>query len=169
MSFHYSLCAFVPMLATLLLIYSGIRKYRSISEALHILHSWNPEWNPKLWMCDYSDAEISALECCFPDAIVYLCDFHREQAWEKVGQRWETWPDIRGSGPTPGWAAGLCMGTTRKRGWRYWHLLQRISTAPQTFKVVGRSPMCSAVVINNMALHIIGTYMMCMYVAGFLN
>ena len=55
----------------------------SISEALHILHCWNPEWNPKFWMCDYSDAEISALECCFPDTIVYLCDFHREQAWER--------------------------------------------------------------------------------------
>ena len=50
----------------------------SISEALHILHSWNPEWNPKFWMCDYSDAEISALDCCFPDTIVYLCDFHRK-------------------------------------------------------------------------------------------
>ena len=34
-------------------------------------------------MCDYSDAEISALECYFPDAIVYLCDFHHEQAWER--------------------------------------------------------------------------------------
>ena len=29
------------------------------------------------------DAEISALECCFPDTIVYLCDFHPEQAWER--------------------------------------------------------------------------------------
>ena len=28
-------------------------------------------------------AEISALECCFPDTIVYLCDFHHEQAWER--------------------------------------------------------------------------------------
>ena len=30
-------------------------------------------------MYDYSDAEISALECCFPDNR----DFHREQAWER--------------------------------------------------------------------------------------
>ena len=55
----------------------------NISEALQILRSWNPEWNPKFWMCDYSDAEIAALECCFPDMTVYLCDFHREQAWER--------------------------------------------------------------------------------------
>ena len=52
----------------------------NISEAMQILHSWNPEWNPKFWMCDYSEAEISALECCFPDTTIYLCDFHREQA-----------------------------------------------------------------------------------------
>ena len=84
MRFHYSLCVFIPMLATLLLqnlLWN--QSTESISEALHILHSWNPEWNPKLWMCDCSDAEISALECCFPDTIVYLCDFHREQAWER--------------------------------------------------------------------------------------
>jgi len=55
----------------------------NISEAMQILHSWNPEWNPKFWMCDYSEAEISALECCFPDTTIYLCDFHREQAWER--------------------------------------------------------------------------------------
>ena len=34
-------------------------------------------------MTDYSKAEISALETCFPNATVYLCDFHREQAWER--------------------------------------------------------------------------------------
>ena len=55
----------------------------NISEAMQILHSWNPEWNPKFWMCDYSEAEISALECCFPDITIYLCDFHWEQAWER--------------------------------------------------------------------------------------
>jgi len=34
-------------------------------------------------MTDYSEAEISALEGSFPDAVVYICDFHREQAWER--------------------------------------------------------------------------------------
>ena len=34
-------------------------------------------------MCDYSDAEISALKASFPAVKVYLCDFHQEQAWEQ--------------------------------------------------------------------------------------
>ena len=34
-------------------------------------------------MTDYSEAEILALETCFPSVTVYLCDFHREQAWER--------------------------------------------------------------------------------------
>ena len=34
-------------------------------------------------MTDYSEAEIGALEASFPGTTVYLCDFHREQAWEK--------------------------------------------------------------------------------------
>ena len=50
MSFHYSLCVFAPpMLATPLsqnLLWNQ-KITENISEALHILHSWNPEWNPK--------------------------------------------------------------------------------------------------------------------------
>lgn len=34
-------------------------------------------------MTDYSEAEIAALEACFPGVTVYICDFHREQAWER--------------------------------------------------------------------------------------
>ena len=34
-------------------------------------------------MTDYSEAEIGALETCFPNVTVYLFDFHREQAWEQ--------------------------------------------------------------------------------------
>ena len=33
-------------------------------------------------MCDYSDSEISALQAFFLGIKVYLCDFHKEQAWE---------------------------------------------------------------------------------------
>jgi len=54
-----------------------------IQEALRLLISWNPKWNPSYFMTDYSEAEIGALETCFPNATVYLCDFHREQAWER--------------------------------------------------------------------------------------
>ena len=34
-------------------------------------------------MCDYSDAEIAAIETSFPGTVVYICGFHREQAWER--------------------------------------------------------------------------------------
>ncbi len=52
-----------------------------ILEALNILRSWNAGWNPPFFLCDYSEAEISALEQAFPGVMVYICDFHREQAW----------------------------------------------------------------------------------------
>ena len=34
-------------------------------------------------MTDYSEAELVVLEEVFPTTTVYLCDFHREQAWER--------------------------------------------------------------------------------------
>lgn len=54
-----------------------------VEEALHVLRTWNPNWKPSFFMTDYSEAEIAALEALFPNAKVYLCDFHREQAWER--------------------------------------------------------------------------------------
>ena len=53
-----------------------------IAEALTIIKSWNPEWSPPLFMTDYSEADQLAINQVFPNSIVYLCDFHREQAWE---------------------------------------------------------------------------------------
>ena len=54
-----------------------------ISEALQQLRNWNPTWNPQFFMTDYSEAELLALEQTFPGVQIYLCDFHREQAWER--------------------------------------------------------------------------------------
>lgn len=54
-----------------------------IEEALKVLRRWNPSWQPSHFMCDYSDAEIAALQASFPSVKVNLCDFHREQAWER--------------------------------------------------------------------------------------
>ena len=54
-----------------------------ISEALHILSSWSPLWQPPHFMVDYSEAEIEAIQRTFPACKIYLCDFHREQAWER--------------------------------------------------------------------------------------
>ena len=52
-------------------------------EALNILKSWNPNWSPTYFTSDYSEAEILAIESAFPGTHVYLCDFHREQSWER--------------------------------------------------------------------------------------
>jgi len=63
-----------------------------ISEALRVLSDWNPEWKPPYFMTDYSDAEVGAIESTFPGCKVYLCDFHREQAWDTgLPQLQEQW------------------------------------------------------------------------------
>ena len=54
-----------------------------IHEALEVLKQWNPKWNPAFFMTDYSEAELLAIEQAFPQAKAFLCDFHREQAWER--------------------------------------------------------------------------------------
>ena len=54
-----------------------------ISEALQQLRRWNPKWSPRFFMTDYSEAELLALEQTFPGVQIYLCDFHREQVWER--------------------------------------------------------------------------------------
>lgn len=54
-----------------------------IAEALAKLKEWNPTWKPHFFMTDYSEAEYLAIEQEFPQCTVYLCDFHREQAWER--------------------------------------------------------------------------------------
>ena len=54
-----------------------------INEALYIVKKLNPDWNPTFFMCDYSEAEITPLETVFPSTMVYICDFHREQCWER--------------------------------------------------------------------------------------
>ena len=51
----------------------------SIKEALLVLRSWNPECNLQLFMSNFSEAEISALEQTFPGVTLYGCDFHHEQ------------------------------------------------------------------------------------------
>ena len=53
----------------------------AISEAMGIMSQWNPDWSPSYWMVDYSEAEYQALKSTFPQARIYLCAFHREQAW----------------------------------------------------------------------------------------
>ena len=54
-----------------------------IAEALSILSSWNREGQPPYFMTDYSEAEIGAITTVFPNCQIYLCDFHKEQSWER--------------------------------------------------------------------------------------
>jgi len=56
----------------------------SIAEALKIFQSWNPDWKPSYFLVDYSIPEMNAITICFPSCRIYICDFHRLQAW----QRW---------------------------------------------------------------------------------
>ena len=58
-------------------------RMEDIAEALKLLKQWNPQWSPKFFMSDYSEAEILAVEQTFPATTLYLCDFHREQSWER--------------------------------------------------------------------------------------
>ena len=55
----------------------------AIHEALEILKGWNPDWKPPFFLCDYSEAEFKAIEQTFPATSVFLCDFHRVQAWTR--------------------------------------------------------------------------------------
>ncbi|XP_068739310.1 uncharacterized protein [Montipora capricornis] len=51
----------------------------AIFEALMVLKSWNPP----CVMVDYSGEQMSAIERLYADVQIVICDFHREQAWER--------------------------------------------------------------------------------------
>nr|XP_047131654.1 uncharacterized protein LOC124810593 isoform X2 [Hydra vulgaris]XP_047142244.1 uncharacterized protein LOC124816635 [Hydra vulgaris] len=55
----------------------------AITEALMCIKEWNPSFQPKFFCTDYSNEEINSLESVFPGCKVFICDFHREQAWER--------------------------------------------------------------------------------------
>ena len=44
-----------------------------IQEALDILKSWNPQWQPNFFMTDFSEAEIQAITVSFPSTTIYIC------------------------------------------------------------------------------------------------
>ena len=59
----------------------------NIIEALQLIMSWNPQWKPQFFITDCSEAEISALESCFPSTTVYLCDFSTGSKPGNAGQK----------------------------------------------------------------------------------
>ena len=55
----------------------------NIAEALSVIKQWNVAWSPPFFMTDNSEAEQLAITNVFADCEIYLCDFHREQCWER--------------------------------------------------------------------------------------
>lgn len=55
----------------------------AIKEGLSIFSGWNQDWHPSYFMTDFDEKEIDSIEEVFDDCFVYLCDFHREQAWTR--------------------------------------------------------------------------------------
>ena len=80
----------------------------AVAEALKVLKSWNPKWNPSYFMVDYSESEILALEAVFAGIQVYLC---REQPWVR-------------------WVNKTKHGLTKDEGELRLSLLRNCATAP---------------------------------------
>ena len=60
-----------------------------ITKALKIFKGWNPMVSPKYAFVDFDDREITSLEIVFERVKVFLCDFHREQAWHRCTSKIE--------------------------------------------------------------------------------
>lgn len=43
----------------------------AISEALEMLKGWNPSWNPRAWIVDCDQSEITALDTLFPGSALH--------------------------------------------------------------------------------------------------
>ena len=54
-----------------------------ITKALNTIKMWNPEILPKYAFVGFDEREIVSLESTYPNIAVYLCDFHREQDWNR--------------------------------------------------------------------------------------
>ena len=52
-----------------------------ITKALKIFKEWNPMVSPKYAFVNFDEREITSLEIFFERVNVFLCDFHKEQAW----------------------------------------------------------------------------------------
>ena len=65
-----------------------VQSMECISEALNVLKELKSNWNPPFFLCDFSDAEFSALKQAFPSTTVYGCDFHRDFHRKQAWTRW---------------------------------------------------------------------------------
>lgn len=107
-----------------------------ILEALNILKGWNTQWIPQFFLCDYSEAEISAIERAFPLITVYICDFHREQAWtrwtkdHKNGLSKQEQEDLLASLRTCAWAPSAETSTGLPQDSYYQQALDTLKKSP---------------------------------------
>ncbi|XP_035205452.1 uncharacterized protein LOC118180475 [Stegodyphus dumicola] len=56
---------------------------KALEEALIIIKNWSPLVRPKYGMVDFAMEEITSLENVFTGIKVFICSFHREQAWSR--------------------------------------------------------------------------------------
>lgn len=47
----------------------------AVAEALQVLLSWNPTWEPPYFMFDFSEIELNAVQSVFPHTTIYLVNF----------------------------------------------------------------------------------------------
>ncbi|XP_065664695.1 uncharacterized protein LOC136086329 [Hydra vulgaris] len=70
----------------------------AITEALTIIKDWNSSFLPSFCMTGYCNEEIESLETVFPGCHVIICDFHREQAWDRwLSKKTNDCSDFKGS------------------------------------------------------------------------
>ncbi|XP_069103101.1 uncharacterized protein [Argopecten irradians] len=55
----------------------------SVAEALQVIKDNNSAWTCKGFMIDSSEVEANAIHSVFPESKIYICDFHRKQAWHR--------------------------------------------------------------------------------------
>ena len=60
-----------------------------ITRPLDTVKMWNPEVLPKCAFADFDEREIVSLESIYLNIEIYLCDFHREQAWNRLANKAE--------------------------------------------------------------------------------
>ena len=57
--------------------------HETIEFCLEKMVSWAPRWKPLVFLMDQDSAEILAVQTVFPDAFIFMCDFHLKMDWKK--------------------------------------------------------------------------------------
>ena len=57
--------------------------HETIEFCLEKMVSWAPRWKPLVFLMDQDSAEILAVQTVFPDASIFMCDFHLKMDWKR--------------------------------------------------------------------------------------